>query len=121
MAEGFARHLGGGRLQASSAGIYPASIVQPETFQVMAERGLPLDPAQTPRSLLMVDGASIDILVDMSGQPVTRLLNNFQGREIYWEIADPIGATLPVYRAVRDAIEQKVRALVAEVTGPPPP
>ena len=115
MAEGFARRLGNGLLEASSAGLFPASIVQPETFQVMAERGMPLDPAQTPRSLLLIDAASIDLLVDMSGQPITRLLNNFQGQEILWEVPDPIGASLQVYRSVRDLIEQKVRRLIEQL------
>ena len=116
MAEGLARHLGGERVAASSAGVYPASIVQPETFQVMAECGMPLDPAQIPRSILMIDGAAVDLLIDMSGQPVTRLLRNFEGRQIDWDVPDPIGTNLQNYRAVRDLIEQKVRALIKEAT-----
>ena len=114
MAEGFARHLGGERIAASSAGVYPASIVQPETFHVMAECGAPLDAAQKPRSILMIDGASVDLVVDMSGQPVTRLLRNFQGKQIDWDVPDPIGSNLQNYRTVRDLIEQKVRALIKE-------
>jgi protein-tyrosine-phosphatase len=118
MAEGFARQLGGGRIEALSAGLFPAALIQPETYLVMAERGIALDREQTPRSILELDGASIDVLVDMSGRPALRLLPRFQGRDIVWEVPDPIGLDLGVYRAVRDLIEQKVRGLLEELDLP---
>jgi arsenate reductase len=119
MAEGFARHLAGDRIEALSAGLFPAAIIQPETYEVMAERGVALDPAQTPRSILELDGASIDVLVDMSGRPAVRLLHRFQGRDIVWNVPDPIGMQIGVYRTVRDLIEQKVRGLLVELESPP--
>ena len=115
MAEGFARHLGARVIDPSSAGVYPASIVQPETFQVMTECGAPLDPNMTPRNLLHLDGASVDLLVNMSRQPAVRLLRGFQGRVIEWDVRDPIGLSLPVYRAVRDEIQYRVRGLINEL------
>jgi arsenate reductase len=115
MAEGFARHLAPGLIEPSSAGVFPAAIVQPETFQIMAERGTPLDPEMVPRNMLFVDGATVDILVNMSGTPAVRLLRNFQGREITWDVTDPIGMSTPVYRAVRDEIEKRVRGLIEEL------
>jgi protein-tyrosine-phosphatase len=118
MAEGFARELGGGRIEALSAGLFPAAIIQPETYRVMEERGIQLDPEQTPRSILELDGTSIDVLVDMSGRPAVRLLHRFQGRDLVWEVPDPIGQDLGVYRAVRDLIEEKVRGLLDELGRP---
>lgn len=115
MAEGFARHLGAGAVEPSSAGVFPAPIIQPETFQVMAECGMPLEEELVPRNILFLDGGRVDLLVNMSGQPAVRLLRNFQGRALDWEVPDPIGKSLPIYRAVRDEIEQRVRALLAEL------
>ena len=115
MAEGLASHLGGNLVEASSAGLFPAPIVQPETFQVMAERGMPLDPSHTPRNILLVEGSAVDVLVNMSGQPAVRLLNGFQGRRVEWEVQDPIGMHIQVYRAVRDIIEDRVRELISQV------
>jgi arsenate reductase len=115
MAEGFARFLGAGWLEPASAGIYPAPIVQPETFQVMAECGVPLDPRMTPRNIVHLDGASLDLLVNMSRQPAVRLLRGFRGRVIEWAVRDPIGLSLPVYRAVRDEIHGRVRGLMEEL------
>lgn len=119
MAEGFARHLGEGAVEASSAGLYPASVIQPETFQVMAERQVSLE-ASRPRSIYLVDGSEIDLLVNMTGEPLSDLLPGFAGREIAWEIRDPIGRPIEVYRSVRDQIEKKVAELVAPIRAKPP-
>jgi arsenate reductase len=114
MAEALARHLGDGIVQPSSAGIYPAAVVQPETFQVLKERGISLEPRQ-PRSILLVQPAQFDVIVNMSETPLNNLLFGFAGREIVWYVPDPIGQTIQVYRAVRDEIERKVTGLVEEL------
>jgi protein-tyrosine-phosphatase len=115
MAEGFAHHLGAGVIEASSAGLLPALVIQPETFQVMAERGIQLDQKHRPRSIYVVDGAFVDLVVNMASVPASRLLKGFAGREILWPIADPIGRTVEMYRAVRDQIEFKVVDLLEEL------
>ena len=114
MAETFANHLGDAVLEASSAGIYPAPIIQPETIEVMAQRGIRLEPRQ-PRNLLFEDPTKIDLVVNMSGVPVAPLLQGFAGREIVWHVRDPMGQTPEIYRQVRDEIERKVVALLAEL------
>ncbi len=114
MAEGFARHLGAGLVEASSAGIYPARIIQPETIAVMAERGIRLEPRQ-PRSILLTDPKAAELVVTMAGASVAPLLHGFSGREIIWQVQDPIGQTIEVYRAARDQIEQKVIGLLEEI------
>lgn len=114
MAEGFARRLGDGLVEASSAGLYPASIIQPETFVVMAERATPIED-RAPRRVLTVDGASIDLIVNMTTWPVAHALPGFTGREIAWQIPDPIGQSIEVYRQTRDLIERNVQALIEEL------
>ncbi len=113
MAEGWALELGEGVVEPSSAGLFPARIIQPETFQVMAERGVTLND-RAPRPLHKVDGPAIDVVVNMAPAPVTPLLPGFTGREIVWKIRDPIGQPIETYRAVRDQIERKVMELIEE-------
>lgn len=120
MAEGFARHLGAGVVEASSAGLYPAPIIQPETFAVMAERQAPLED-RPPRRVLALNGADFDLIVNMSGWPVAHLLPGFAGREIAWKVPDPIGQPLGVYRQVCDQIERSVQALIEELRASPAP
>jgi len=114
MAEAFARKLGEGVVAAASAGLFPASIIQPETFQVMGERGARVED-RPPLSILGVDGAQVDLIVNMSGQRVAGFLRGFEGREVDWEVSDPIGRSLAVYRAVRDDLEKRVAALIEEL------
>ena len=114
MAEAFAHHLAFELVEASSAGLYPALIIQPETVQVLAERNIELVP-RSPRSIFFIDPAGIDLLVNMSGAPVAPILKGFSGREIPWRIRDPIGQPIEIYRQVRDEIEQKVRELIKEL------
>ena len=114
MAEALANHLGAGVVEASSAGIYPASIIQPETIQALAERSLRVEPRQ-PRNLLFEDPSRIDVLVNMSGAPVVRVLQGFAGREVVWQVRDPVGQSMEVYRQVRDEIEGKVAELLQEL------
>ena len=113
MAEAFARHLGAGVLQATSAGVFPAPVIQPETYQVMQEHGVAVEQ-RAPRSVHAVDGASVDLIVNMAPMPVKSLLQGFRGREVPWPVRDPIGQAIEVYRAVRDQIERRVEELVEE-------
>lgn len=118
MAEAFARQLGRGVVEASSAGLYPAAIIQPETLQVLAERGI--DPGLAaelgpPRSVLLLNPAGIGLIVNMSGVPLGPLLNGFTGRAIEWQVQDPIGQSIQVYRSARDQIEKKVAELLEQL------
>ncbi|HYM09834.1 MAG TPA: hypothetical protein VEU62_03835 [Bryobacterales bacterium] len=118
MAEAFARQLGPGVVEASSAGLYPAPIIQPETFQVLAERGIDPRIAMAlgpPSSLLLLNPADVDLIVNMSGLPLDPLLNGFTGRQIVWQVRDPIGQSLEVYRSARDQIEKKVAELLEQL------
>ncbi len=110
MAEGFARHKHGDIVEAASAGVWPASIVQPETIATMAEKGVSLE-GQQPRSIKLVDGATIDLVVNMSGMPVLHFFPDFQGHNLDWKVRDPIGQPAEVYRKVRNRIEKLVDGL----------
>ncbi|MBI3665701.1 MAG: hypothetical protein HY236_05650 [Acidobacteria bacterium] len=114
MAEAFANYLGAGLVEASSAGLFPAPVVQPLTLEAMAERDVPVEN-KPPRSVLYVDWASFDLVVNMSQMALGGVMLRFTGREINWEVHDPIGFGIEVYREVRDQIEHLVTDLIEEL------
>ena len=110
MAEGFARHHYSELMEVSSAGLYPAPIVQPETIAVMEERGISLE-GQSPKPISAVDWKSMDLVVNMSGMPVLQEMPGFEGLNLMWVVQDPIGQSNKVYNKVRDRMEELVDGL----------
>jgi protein-tyrosine-phosphatase len=103
MAEGYARHHYSELMEVSSAGLYPASIVQPETIAVMEHQGISLE-GQSPKPISAVDWKSTDLVVNMSGMPVLQAMPGFEGLNLMWVVDDPIGKSNRVYNKVRDRI-----------------
>ena len=110
MAEGFARHKYSGVIDALSAGTHPASIVQPETIAIMAEKSVSLED-QYPKKISSISSADVDLVVNMSGFPVMPHLPDFKGGNLIWAVEDPIGQSFEVYHSVRDRIEALVHEL----------
>lgn len=115
MAEGFARELGGGRVEAYSGGSQPRGSVNETAVKVMAERGIDLRTHRL-KGLDELPTAEFDCVVTMGcGDDCpwvpTKLL-------IAWEIPDPSGKPIEVFRQVRDTIEQGVRELLQGLVGP---
>jgi len=111
MAEGFARKYGSDVMEAASAGLFPAPIVQPLTKKVMEEKNINLDD-QFPKSLDQVDVPSFDMIINMSGSKLPSTMP-IEIRE--WKVEDPIGKTEDVYIAVRDQLEMAVMRLILEL------
>ncbi|MBI4462155.1 MAG: hypothetical protein HY653_04540 [Acidobacteria bacterium] len=120
MAEAWARHYGGGRLVAQSAGVHPLGQVTPETHAVMTEKGVALE-GQYSKGLEGIDWKGVDVLVNMTPYAGTSLLTVFRGRTITWKVTDPFLETLDVYRQVRDDLQGRVRTLLEEIAGAAPP
>ena len=114
MAEAFARHLGGGKVRAFSAGSRPLGLILPETGEVMAEKGVTLD-GQWSKGLRDVSTGDMDVVVSMGCEVVCPVPAGFRGRVIEWNISDPYSHDLEFYRQVRDQIERRVKALLGEV------
>jgi len=114
MAEAWARHYAQGGVEAQSAGLYPLGEITEDTLAVMSEKGISLD-AQESKSLEAIDWRQVDVLVNLSAWPAASIVPSFTGRRIEWQVRDPFGESLEVYREVRDELEQRVRALVAEL------
>jgi arsenate reductase (thioredoxin) len=111
MAEGFARKYGADVMTASSAGLAPASIVQPLTKKVMEAKNINIDD-QYPKELGLFDPSTFDLIVNMSGVKYP-LRTAVEVR--HWSIEDPIGQSEEVYTKVRDQIEYRVMHLILEL------
>jgi arsenate reductase len=114
MAEALANHLGQGRVRARSAGSHPLGEITPETYEVMAEKGILLE-GQWSKGLRDVPVAEIDVVVGMGCEVVCPVPAGFQGRVIEWNIPDPYSRDLAFFRSVRDLIERQVTALLSDL------
>jgi protein-tyrosine-phosphatase len=113
MAEGFARNYGKDVLAPSSAGVYPANRIAPDTLRAMAEKNLTLD-GQFPKSIEQVDRSKYDLIVDISGGA----LEPEYGPPVrVWDVPDPIVMDYRDHCHVRDQIEYLVLNLVHELRG----
>lgn len=111
MAEAFARAYGSDVLVASSAGLFPAKAVPPDTLRAMKEKSLDLS-SQVPKSVVDLDGAKFDFILNMSGFPLPSL----EGAVVReWEVPDPIVMDYKGHCAVRNRIEKLVRDLILEL------
>ena len=116
MAEAFARRDGHGRLEAHSAGSRPRGQVDPTAITVMREKGLDLR-AHASKGLSELPQTRWDVVVTMGcGDACPPLPARTR---IDWQILDPARQPLEVYRQVRDAIEEEVKALIERVTHDP--
>jgi arsenate reductase (thioredoxin) len=111
MAEGFARCYGSDVLEAESAGLAPAAIVQPMTKKVMEEKNINLNGI-IPREIASLDLNSFDLIVNMSGR---KLPVNAAAEVQDWAVEDPIGKDEAVYIGARDKIEMRVMRLILEL------
>ena len=104
MAEGWATHLG---LEAASAGTDAGSEVAPFAVDVMAEKGIDIS-GQLPSHIDDFDHRDFDKVFSM-GCNVSCPNIPLDGD---WELPDPHGRIIEVYRRTRNTIETHVRALI---------
>ena len=81
--------------------------MQPETIEVMAENGIPIED-QKPKPIRDIDWKSADLVVNMSGSGILQMLPGYRGRQPDLARSDPMGRSMRKYRRVRDQIEALV-------------
>jgi arsenate reductase len=110
MAEALAKTYGNDVMEAHSAGVSPATIIAPLTQKILAEKNLNTE-GQFPKGMDMFPRVRFDLVVNMSGMPVTAETVKM----IVWPVADPIGKPEQVYRTVESQIEDLVMRLILEL------
>ncbi|MEW2092717.1 arsenate reductase ArsC [Streptomyces sp. NPDC006682] len=112
MAAAFLTRLSGGRVEVRSAGSAPADAVNPVAVRAMAERGIDLSE-ETPKVLTVEAVQASDVVVTMGCGDTCPV---FPGkRYLDWSLDDPAGQGVEAVRPIRDKIERRVRALLAEL------
>ncbi|MFJ6773693.1 arsenate reductase ArsC [Kitasatospora sp. NPDC091257] len=112
MAAAFLTRFGGDRVEVRSAGSAPADGVNPAVVRAMAEVGIDLS-TETPKVLTVEAVRASDVVITMGCGDACPY---FPGkRYLDWQLADPAGEGVDAVRPIRDGIEQRVRALMAEL------
>ncbi|NNE11173.1 MAG: arsenate reductase ArsC [Ilumatobacter sp.] len=113
MAAGWLRHLAGDRIDIQSAGSNPADSLNPAAVEAMREVGIDIADAR-PRRWTTEMALDADIVISMGCGDDCPLTPGARRED--WELPDPAGQDLEFVRTVRDEIEQRVRALIDELT-----
>jgi protein-tyrosine-phosphatase len=112
MAAAFLRRLAGDRVEVLSAGSTPAAVVNPIAAEAMAEVGVEL-AGERPKQLHDATVRRADVVITMGCGDTCPIYPGKRYED--WEVADPAGKGIGEVRPIRDEIERRVRALVAEL------
>ena len=112
MAAGWAKKLGGDRVDVFSGGSEPADQVNQAAVAAMAEVGVNIS-GEIPQPWADEIVRAADVIVTMGCGDACPL---YPGkRYIDWELDDPSGKTVEEVRPIRDELERRVGALLAEL------
>ena len=112
MAAGWARRLGGNRVDVFSGGSEPAEQVNHAAVEAMAEVGINIS-GEIPQPWADEIVRAADVIVTMGCGDACPV---YPGkRYIDWELEDPSGKTVEDVRPIRDELEARVRGLLAEL------
>ena len=112
MAAGFLQHLAGDRVQVLSAGTAPKDQVNPSAVAAMAEVGIDI-ASQTPKVLTDSAVKESDYVITMGCGDACPF---FPGKTyLDWPLNDPAGKGVEDVRPIRDEIQAKIEALIAEI------
>jgi arsenate reductase len=115
MAEGMARHLFGDAADVESAGVVETR-VHPHAIAVMREAGIDIT-GQWSKTVNELRAARIDVIITLSADEVCPIVPDHVER-LHWPLPEPTSGSpdqaLARVRAVRDEIEQRLRAFGRE-------
>lgn len=112
MAAGWMRHLGGDDVDVFSGGSEPAESINQVAVAAMAEKGIDIS-GEIPQPWADEIVRAADVVVTMGCGDACPVVPG--KRYVDWELDDPSGKSIDEVRPVRDDIEQRVRALMAEL------
>ena len=114
MAEGFAKRIGAGKIEVTSAGL-AASRVRPEAIATMKDIGIDIS-SQTSDALSDFEPENFDAVISLCGCGHS-LPEAWTKRELFddWQLEDP--AEQPeIFPKVRDDIKQRVTDLIRKIS-----
>lgn len=118
MAEGFARTLGQGLIEAHSAGLMAAG-VNPRAVAVMQEAGIDIS-RQRSREIDPDLLRTMDVVITLCDNAAEACPATPPGiKRLHWPVKDPVGAVgtggeiMNEFRRARDEIREKVEGLVS--------
>ena len=112
MAAALLDHYAQGRVHVRSAGSAPADTINPAVASALAEVGLDISQ-EFPKPLTDDVARASDVLVTMGCGDACPV---YPGkRYLDWELDDPAGQPVEAVRRIRDDIDSRVRALLAEL------
>jgi len=110
MAEAVAKHVAADVIEASSAGLVPFGEIPAMTSTILAERGFSAE-GQSSKALRPEDLSAVDLVINMTGRSGATIFTDPTPLFEDWDVGDPYGFNLAVYRAIRDQIEARVDEL----------
>jgi protein-tyrosine-phosphatase len=119
MAAALLDHAAAGRIRVRSAGSQPASQLNPAVVQAMAEIGLDIS-REHPKLLTGDNVAAADVVITMGCGDACPIYPGKRYED--WDLPDPAGLGIDAVRPIRDAIRDRVQALLSElgvIAGPP--
>ncbi|MEU6716786.1 arsenate reductase ArsC [Nonomuraea sp. NPDC046802] len=112
MAAALLRHHARGRVAVRSAGSVPADMINPAVVQAMAEVGVDLSH-EVPKPLTDDAVRTAEVVVTMGCGDACPV---FPGkRYVDWDLPEPAGKGVQHVRPIRDEIDRRVQALLAEL------
>ncbi|WP_397208503.1 arsenate reductase ArsC [Nocardioides sp.] len=112
MAAALLEHHGRGRVAVRSAGSAPADSINPAVVEVMHELGIDVS-RNVPAKLLTEDVAASDVVITMGCGDACPI---FPGKRYEdWALEDPAGQGADAVRPIRDDIDRRVQALLADL------
>lgn len=112
MAAALLHHYAAGAVRVTSAGSTPADEINPAVRKAMDEIGIDLSDA-FPKRLTTDAVRASDVVITMGCGDACPI---FPGkRYLDWELEDPAGQGIDAVRPIRDEIDRRVRALLAEL------
>ena len=119
MAEGFARHLGRGRIEALSAGMEPSRL-NPYAVAVMQEKGIDISSQQS-KPFDETLARRMDLVVTVCGNADQRCpVLPPEVQRLHWPLEDPASmkgteaVIVSKFREIRDQIEARILQLIRD-------
>jgi protein-tyrosine-phosphatase len=116
MAAGLMHQRAAGLVHVRSAGSDPAEVINPNVVRAMAELGIDLSQ-EFPKPLTDEVVRAADAVITMGCGDACPIYPGKRYED--WSVEDPAEKSLEEVRAIRDAIDQRVRELLAKLTEKP--